>query len=73
MLENVSSYRNYKKETIYVLEGRLRIYTGASETNLVSKIYNPGESITLKPGQIHRMEGVMIVFIWRLVLLKWMM
>tara|TARA_B100000989_G_scaffold298883_1_gene290715 strand:+ start:3087 stop:3431 length:345 start_codon:yes stop_codon:yes gene_type:complete len=51
-------YHNYKKETIYILEGRLRIYTGASETTLVSKIYNPGESITLKPGQIHRMEGV---------------
>lgn len=51
-------YHNYKKETIYVLEGRLRIYTGTSENNLISKIYNPGESITLKPGEIHRMEGV---------------
>ena len=52
-------YHNYKKETIYVLSGKLRIYTGLSETNLVSKIYLPGDSITLNPRQVHRMEGVL--------------
>ena len=51
-------YHNIKKETIYVLSGKLRIYTGLSETELISKIYIPGDFITLNPGQIHRMEGV---------------
>ena len=50
-------YHNYKKETIYILSGKLRIYKGKSETELESKIYLKGESITLEPGQIHRMEG----------------
>ena len=51
-------YHNFKKETIYVLSGKLRIYTGLKEDNLVSKIYIPGDFITLNPGEIHRMEGV---------------
>ena len=51
-------YHNYKKETIYVLSGKLRIYQGENEKKLESKIYSTGESITLNPGQIHRMEGV---------------
>ncbi len=51
-------YHNFKKETIYVLTGKLKIYTGTSKTDLVSKIYSSGDSITLSPGQIHRMEGV---------------
>ena len=51
-------YHNHKKETIYVLSGKLRIYQGENEKKLESKIYLSGESITLNPGQIHRMEGV---------------
>ena len=51
-------YHNYKKETIYILSGKLRIYKGKNETELESKIYLKGDSITLEPGQIHRMEGV---------------
>ena len=51
-------YHNHKKETIYVLSGKLRIYQGENEKKLESKIYLTGESITLNPGQIHRMEGV---------------
>ena len=51
-------YHNHKKETIYVLSGKLRIYQGENETKLESKIYLTGDSITLNPGQIHRMEGV---------------
>ena len=54
-------YHNQKCETIYVLSGDLRIYIGKdlkSEKNLSSKIYKSGETITLTPGIVHRMEAV---------------
>lgn len=51
-------YHNIKKETIYILTGLLRIYTGPSEDELSEKIYRPNETITLEPGLVHRMEGV---------------
>jgi mannose-6-phosphate isomerase-like protein (cupin superfamily) len=51
-------YHNQKKETIYVLSGQLKIYSGPSENKLKEKIYGPNDTITLLPGTIHRMEGV---------------
>jgi len=51
-------YHNYKKETIYVLSGQLRIYVGQTKDELTSKIYGPHETITLSPGIVYRMEGV---------------
>ena len=51
-------YHDLKHETIYILEGQLRIYYGSSKEKLNSKIYQPGESISLKPGIIHRMEAI---------------
>ena len=51
-------YHNQKKETIYVLSGQLKIISGTSIDNLIEKIYIEGESITILPGIIHRMEGV---------------
>lgn len=51
-------YHNVKCETIYVLSGQLRIYTGPSTDELQSRIYTVGETITLTPGVVHRMEGV---------------
>ena len=51
-------YHNFKRETIYVLSGKLRIYTGKEISSLKSRIYFSGETITLKPGDIHRMEAV---------------
>ena len=51
-------YHNHKQETIYVLSGKLRIFTGKSENELSSKIYVPNETLTLLPGVVHRMEGV---------------
>ena len=50
-------YHNLKKETIYVLSGKLRIYSGQSIQNLQSRVYVANETITLSPGTIHRMEG----------------
>ena len=51
-------YHNVKKETIYVLSGVLKIIQGASQDALQEKLYCAGETITIPPGLIHRMEGV---------------
>jgi mannose-6-phosphate isomerase len=51
-------YHKIKHETIYVLSGALRIYTGDSKENLTSRVFSAGETIALAPGVIHRMEGV---------------
>ena len=51
-------FHNHKKETIYVLSGKLRIVSGPNQNNLKEKIYLAGDSITITPGTVHRMEGV---------------
>lgn len=51
-------YHNIKKETIYVLSGQLRIVIGKYKEKLDSKVYKSGESLTINPGIIHRMEAV---------------
>lgn len=50
-------YHNVKQETIFVLSGKLKIYTGPFKENLSFEIYGPNESITILPGIIHRMEA----------------
>tara|TARA_B110000037_G_C16830724_1_gene387635 strand:- start:113 stop:451 length:339 start_codon:yes stop_codon:yes gene_type:complete len=50
-------FHNFKKETIYVLKGKLKITIG-SKKKLQSKIYIKGQSITIKPKVIHRMEAI---------------
>ena len=51
-------YHEHKCETIYVLSGQLRIIYGSDMENLDSKIFTDGETITLVPGVVHRMESV---------------
>ncbi|HLB41666.1 MAG TPA: cupin [Gammaproteobacteria bacterium] len=51
-------YHNIKRETVYVLSGKLRIYSGPSQDQLESKIFESSESITLIPGIVHRMEAI---------------
>jgi len=51
-------YHNHKQETIYVLSGQLLIFSGPNKNELTSRVYFEGESITLLPGVVHRMEGV---------------
>jgi mannose-6-phosphate isomerase len=51
-------YHNIKRETIYVLSGKLRIYSGPTQEQLSSRVYGPDETITLVPGVVHRMEAV---------------
>ena len=51
-------YHNIKKETIYVLSGVLKIIQGSTQDELEEKLYRAGDTITIPPGLIHRMEGV---------------
>lgn len=51
-------YHNFKKETIYVLSGTLKIVQGTSKDTLQETLYRSGDSLTIPPGAIHRMEGV---------------
>jgi len=46
-------YHEYKKETIYVLDGILKIQIGEESID-----YEKGDFVTIVPGVIHRMEGV---------------
>lgn len=51
-------YHNVKCETIYVLSGELRIYSGNTQESVDSRVYTQGETITIRPGIVHRMEAV---------------
>jgi mannose-6-phosphate isomerase len=51
-------YHDFKKETIYVLSGDLKITLGKDKDSLKSKIYGSGDFLTIEPGMVHRMEGV---------------
>ena len=46
-------YHTKKKETMFVLDGVLRVYTPKETYEL-----NSGESITVEPGDVHRLEAV---------------
>ena len=50
-------YHENKHETIYILEGKLKIYYGEKEDNLKVNIFKANESISIKPRTIHRMEA----------------
>ena len=51
-------YHELKTETIVVLSGKLNIYIGDTLENMTVKEYIFGETITIKPYVIHRMEAV---------------
>ena len=51
-------YHEKKKETIFVISGSLNITLGNDTNNLNEKVYSSGDSLTLNPGQIHRMEAI---------------
>lgn len=50
-------YHHVKCETIYVLSGELRICVGATQDDVTARIYTAGETITIQPGTVHRMEA----------------
>ena len=51
-------YHELKTETILVFSGKLNIYIGTSLETLEKQTAQPGETITIKPYTVHRMEAV---------------
>ncbi len=51
-------YHEKKTETVYVISGVLRIVLGDSMERLTEELYRPGDALTIRPGVIHRMEGL---------------
>lgn len=51
-------YHEIKAETVYLLSGSLKVYIGDKEDELDEIIMKSGESITLYPFKIHRMEAL---------------
>jgi len=51
-------YHELKKETIYVISGKLKLYLGTNIENLEQRILLPNDVITINPYVIHRLEGV---------------
>lgn len=46
-------YHRFKCETMYVLEGRIKLTLGAK-----TMVVGPGKSVTIKPGVKHRVEAL---------------
>jgi mannose-6-phosphate isomerase len=51
-------YHQKKKETVYVLEGQLRVLTGKDKEDLSVQVYGPHQFVTIGPGVLHRMEAL---------------
>ena len=51
-------YHNNKKETILIISGLINLVYGESQDDLRNKIFKVGESFTLEPGVVHRMEAI---------------
>ena len=51
-------YHREKIETIYIISGSLNIYIGMDTQSITTKVYRPGESITIFAGVLHRMEAI---------------
>jgi mannose-6-phosphate isomerase len=50
-------YHKLKRETILVLSGELLISTGKDKASLTTKSYFTGDTITIEPYTVHRMEA----------------
>lgn len=51
-------YHELKRETIYVLSGKIRLYIGREINSLEEREMVAGDNITITPYLIHRMEGI---------------
>ncbi|MEX0892583.1 MAG: cupin domain-containing protein [Gemmatimonadota bacterium] len=51
-------YHERKDETLHLLRGRLRIWTGASVAALEEVELREGQSLHLPAGTVHRLEAV---------------
>lgn len=53
-----TQYHKCKRETILVFSGKLRISIGPTLATMESRVYGPGETVTIEPYTVHKMEGV---------------
>lgn len=53
-----TQYHVCKRETILVFSGQLRISIGSALDTMESRVYGPGETVTIQPYTVHKMEGV---------------
>lgn len=51
-------YHEKKKETQYVLKGKVRFFLGENADILVEHMLNPGDKLDVYPLMIHRAEAV---------------
>lgn len=51
-------YHVLKKETVYVLSGKIKLYIGPDKNNLEERVMGPGDTVTINPLTVHRMEGI---------------
>jgi mannose-6-phosphate isomerase len=51
-------YHELKTETILIFSGKLNIYIGNTLETLEMREYQPGETVTITPYTVHRMEAV---------------
>lgn len=55
-------YHELKRETIYILEGQIRLYIGDNIDNIKEIIMNKLDNITIEPYKIHRMEAIINIY-----------
>lgn len=51
-------YHIYKKETVYVVSGKMLFYEGKQKDSLSVRVLERGDSVTIDPLTIHRMEAL---------------
>jgi mannose-6-phosphate isomerase-like protein (cupin superfamily) len=51
-------YHEIKDETIHILQGKLQLRIGPSQSELLDVILSPGQSQAIRPGTIHQMEAL---------------
>ncbi|MBT4384902.1 cupin [Candidatus Peregrinibacteria bacterium] len=51
-------YHEKKKETQYLLKGKVKFSLGPNENELEEHILEPGEKLTVLPGMVHRAEAL---------------
>ena len=51
-------YHDFKHETIYIIQGKLNIYSGHTKNKLSVQTFLKDEFISLPPKLIHRMEAL---------------
>jgi mannose-6-phosphate isomerase-like protein (cupin superfamily) len=51
-------FHEKKLETVYVLQGKLKITSGPSSEKLTEAVYEIGQHLTLPPRHVHRMEAL---------------